>query len=183
MNKKFWKKKIKVDLICIAPELLEKNHTDFLNIQWNEQYTWWVLCRDVVYVTGDRKPTGGREMDGFVEARSAELAQVLISQRFNWKMPQSLSEFYTLYFFRYKVATDACIYFLFLQKCSNILTTTVLHVFYLNVMTKSITNFNFDENRDQKIPFTCQYCQWVSYNVIGIVWCPDTLLFPTSDAS
>lgn len=73
-------------------------------------------------------------------------------------MPESLSESYILYFVRRKVAIDACKYFV-LQKCSNILNTTVPHVFYLNVMTKSIANFNFDENRDRKIPFTCQYCQ------------------------
>lgn len=76
-------------------------------------------------------------------------------------MPQSLSESYFSYFIRHKIAIDASKYFSVLQKCSNILNTIVPHVFYLNVMTKSITNYNFDESEDRKIPFTCRFCQWV----------------------
>lgn len=76
-------------------------------------------------------------------------------------MPQSLTESYFLYFPRHKIAIDASKYFAVLQKCSNILNTIVPHVFYLNVRTKSTTNYNFDESEDQKIPFTCHFCQWV----------------------
>lgn len=62
-------------------------------------------------------------------------------------MPQSLSEFYVSYFIRHTIATDASKYFV-LQKCSIILNTIVPHMLYLNAMTKSITNYNFDEEGD-----------------------------------
>lgn len=65
-------------------------------------------------------------------------------------MPQSLSESYFFYFFRHQIALDASKYFEVLQKCSNVLNTIVPHVFYLNVTTKSITNYNFDESEDRK---------------------------------
>lgn len=64
--------------------------------------------------------------------------------------------------YRHQIAIDASKYFEVLQKCSNVLNTIVPHVFYLNVTTKSITNYNFDESEDRKkIPFTCHFCQWV----------------------
>lgn len=71
-------------------------------------------------------------------------------------MPQSLSESYVAYFVRHKVVTDACKYVLSFKSAQIYLRR--VHVFYLDVMTKSVTNFHFGENRDRKISFMCQYC-------------------------
>lgn len=56
---------------------------------------------------------------------------------------------YVSYFIRHKIARDASKYFSISQKCSNTLNTIVPHVSYLNVLTKSITNYNFDEWRSK----------------------------------
>lgn len=76
-------------------------------------------------------------------------------------MPQNLSESYVPYFVRHTITIDAAKYFV-LQKCSSTLNTIVPHVFYLNVTTKPITNHNFDEYGDRKIPLMCHDCQWVN---------------------
>lgn len=64
-------------------------------------------------------------------------------------MPQSLSECYTPYSVRHKVATNAgkdVLVFKSAQIC-----LILVHVFYLDMVTKSITNIIFGENRDRTI--------------------------------
>lgn len=64
-------------------------------------------------------------------------------------MPQSLSECYTPYSIRHKVATNAgkdVLVFKSAQIC-----LILVHVFYLDMVTKSKTNIIFGENRDRTI--------------------------------
>lgn len=83
-------------------------------------------------------------------------------------MPQSLSESYTSYFVRHKVATNAGKDVLFFKSAQICL--ILVHVFYLDMVTKLITNFIFGENRDRTLcvsilllsQLRCDWCAVVS---------------------
>lgn len=79
-----------------------------------------------------------------------------------------ISESYTRYSVRHKVATDAGKDVLFFKSAQIFL--ILVHVFYLDMMTKLITNFIFGENRDRTIcvsillmsQLRCDWCAAVS---------------------